>query len=120
MVSSTFAVGAFLCLVLFSAQLLTNLHATSALTAVGTDAARRVAAQPAPGEQRLSTEEATERLREQLGRFGDRVTVDWSGSDSDTVRLRLRARTARLAPLGVRLPFTTIDRTITVRVERYR
>jgi hypothetical protein len=109
----------FLGLLLFAVQALFNLYATSVVTAVAYDAARRVAvADGGTG----STAAAEADARRALGRYGERVTFDWSGSDGEVVVLSVHARTpTRLLPaMAGPLAFQEIDRTVRVRVEVFQ
>lgn len=109
----------FLVLLLFAVQTLTNLYTTSVVTAVAFDAARQVAgAGGGPG----SVVSAEDQARRSLGRFSDRVAFDWSATDDDTVVLRVRALNhSTLLPVAAGpVAFDRIDRTIRVRVERFR
>ncbi len=109
----------FLGLLLFAVQALFNLYATSVVTAVAYDAARRVAvADGGPS----STAGAEADARRALGRYGGRVTFDWSGSDGETVVLSVHARNpTRLLPsMAGPLAFDEIERTVRVRVEEFR
>ena len=109
----------FLGLLLFAVQALCNLYATSVVTAVAYDAARRVAvADGGPASAGAAEADA----RRALGRFGERVTFDWSGTDAEVVVLSVRARNpTRLLPaLAGPLAFDEIDRTVRVRVESFR
>ncbi len=120
MVSTVAGVTVFLAFLLFAVQLLTNLYATSVVTGAAYDGARRVA--EAAGDHAVTRSDAEEHVRSLLGRYGDRVRFDWDGTDDDVVRLRVTAEnpTFLLRSLGGRLPFTEIDRTVVVRVERIR
>lgn len=122
----TFAgVVVFIVFLLFAVQLLFNLYATSAVTAAGLDAARVVAGQQVDHSSAAAVQAARQRAeakaRSVLGRYGDRVSFDWS-VDGDLVRLRLRVTNPRLLLGGLdrAIGFDTIDRTVKVRVERYR
>jgi hypothetical protein len=109
----------FLALLLFAVQALTNLYTTSVVTAVAFDAARQVAgAGGGPG----SVAPAEARARRSLGRLSDRVTFDWSATDDDTVVLRVQAsnRTVLLPVVSAPVAFDQVDRTVRVRVERFR
>ena len=57
-----------------------------------------------------------------MGRYGPRVTFDWSASDDEFVVLSVRARNpTRLLPaMAGPLAFDEIDRTVRVRVERFQ
>lgn len=122
----TFAgVLVFVVFLLFAVQLLFNLYATSTLTAAGLDAARVVASQRVDHTNAASVQAAQQqaeaRARSVLGRYGNKVQFAWT-VDGDVVRLHLRARNPRafFAGLDRAIGFDTVDRTIAVRVERYR
>ncbi len=119
--------AAFLGFVLLAVQIVVGLYATSTVTAVGLDAARRVASAEVdhtdPVAVAAARRRAENRARQALGRFGDDVSFDWTASDDDVVRLHLQASVPRTGlgrvvagPLGL----ATIDRTVDVRVERLR
>jgi hypothetical protein len=118
-------VTVFLALLLVAVQLLWNLYATTVVSAVAFDAARVVAGSGPTGggapddaaARRAVAESAARRL---LGRYGRRVTFDWSGSDDDTVALRVRADNPSFVvrAWAGSLGFDHIDRTVRVRVER--
>lgn len=109
----------FLILLLFAVQVLYNVYATSVVTAVASDAARRVAG-AAGGPHSVSVVEGE--ARRSLGRYGERVSFDWSATDDDFVVLRVRATNPGFlwSPFDQPLAFDEIDRTIRVRVERFR
>lgn len=109
----------FLVMLLFAVQVLFNLYATSVVTAVSFDAARRVAGADG-GTGHMAEAEA--QARATLGRYQGRVSFDWSASGADEIVLRVQAENP-----GVLLPLARgpaalqkIDRTIRVRVERFR
>lgn len=113
----------FLALLLFATQTLIALHARSAATSAAYEGARLVAGarhshdqSPVPEEARSRAEE---RIRSQLGQFGNRVDLDWSTSTWDTVALRIRARPPSFLwdSMRGRGP-AAIDRTVRVRVEQ--
>jgi hypothetical protein len=117
--SAWFGFVVFLCLLLFAVQAMFNLYATSVVTSVAFDAARRVAAAEDGGTTAVSGAEAS--AREALGAYGGRVSFDWS-LDGDVVALRVRAENPSFL-LPVRagpVAFGEIDRTVRVRVERFR
>lgn len=123
---STFAgVLVFIVFLLFAVQLLFNLYATSALTAAGLDAARVVAAERVdhadPAGVQAATARAEAKARSVLGRYGNHVTFGWQ-IDDDFVRLHLRVTNPRVffGRLDSAIGFDTVDRTIQVRVEKYR
>ncbi len=109
----------FLGMLLFTVQALLNLYATSVLTSVAYDAARQVAGSDG-GTRAQANAEA--RARQLLGRFGDDVRFDWSASSDEDVVLRVRGDVPHvvMAAFGGALPFGSIDRTVRLRVERFR
>ena len=116
-------VTVFLVLLLFAAQLLVNLYATSTVTAAAFDAARIVAG----SEGGRDAEAGAERhARDLLGTAGESAAFEWTYDDVDGDgagdRVRLRVQTPSPTNLLPRLdlPFQHIDRTVTVRVERLR
>ncbi|HEY5153269.1 MAG TPA: hypothetical protein VIJ47_00950 [Acidimicrobiales bacterium] len=119
-------VSVFLVFLLFAVQLLINLYATSSVTDAAWDGARQVAgARIDHGDpSALVTAEAAgdARMRAELGRFSERVTFDWSGTDADSVVVRVRGTTPRFGLPGISVPlgFDAIDRTVRVRVEVLR
>lgn len=116
--SAWFGFVVFLVLLLFAVQVLFNLYATSVVTSVAYDAARKVAGQHGgPGFQA----EAEGDARRALGRYGDRVSFEWD-STADVVVLRVRATSPSVLfpSLSGPLAFGDIDRTVRVRVERFR
>ena len=118
-ISSWLGFLVFLGLLLFAVQALFNLYATSVVTAVAYDAARRVAvADGGPG----TVAQAEADARRELGRYGQRVTFDWSASDGEFVVLSVRAENpTRLLPaMAGPLAFDEIDRTVRVRVEAFQ
>jgi len=117
-VSALAGTTAFLVLLLFATQLLFNLYATSVVTAAAFDAARVVAGADG-GPDRITGAEA--QARRMLGRYGERVRFDWS-IDDDVVALRVRAANPNflLEHIGGPASFQHVDRTVRVRVERFR
>ncbi len=109
----------FLVMLLFTVQVLFNLYAASVVTAISYDAARRVAGGDG-GPPLISA--AEEQARQSLGRYAERVTFDWSGSNADEIVLRVQAdNPSILLPLGAGpAALDQLDRTIRVRVERFR
>jgi hypothetical protein len=110
----------FLGTLLFTVQALFNLYTTTVLTSVAYDAARMVA-----GSDRATADfaGAEDHARQLLGRFGQEVTFDWSASNDDDVVLRVRGQVPRVvlpSMGGGQLPFGDIDRTVRLRVERFR
>ncbi len=110
----------FLGMLLFAVQALLNLYATSVVTSVAYDAARQVAGSDGGDAARAGAEDHARRL---LGRFGQEVSFDWSASTADDVVLRVRGDVPSVQlPLfgGGTMPFGSIDRTVRLRVERFR
>jgi hypothetical protein len=109
----------FLVMLLFAVQVLFNLYAASVVTAVSYDAARRVAGSDGgPG----LVAEAENQARQELGRYAARVSFDWSATSTDEVVLRVQTRNPHvlLPVLAGPAALDRLDRTIRVRVERFR
>ena len=105
----------FLTLLLFSAQVLVHLYATSTLTSVASHAAEEVAYSPDPATEVPFAESDA---RRQMGSLGADATFTWGPLDGSNVVLRVSGRSPSLVPF---LPgWSTITRTMTVRVERFR
>jgi hypothetical protein len=121
-IGSTAGVAVFLVLLLFAVQLLTNLYATTTVTAAGLDAARTVAARDvdhtSPAEVGAAAARAEAGFRHLTGPVGQRAQLSWA-VDGETVRLRVRADSPTILPSrwGARLAFGRIDRTFVVRIE---
>lgn len=118
-ISIWFGFAVFLVLLLFATQVMFNLYSASVVTSVSYDAARRVAAgDGAPG----LTAQAESDARQSLGRYAGRVSFDWSGTTGDEVVLRVQARNPNLLlpAMAGRAAFDRLDRTLRVRVERFR
>jgi hypothetical protein len=116
--SAWFGFVVFLVLLLFAVQVLFNLHATSVVTSVAYDAARKVAgADGGPG----AIPQAEAAARQALGEYSERVTFEWA-TDDEVVALRVRAENPSflLPALAGPVAFGEIDRTVRVRVERFR
>jgi hypothetical protein len=66
--------------------------------------------------------QAEDRVRQQLGAVGRDATIDWTGSDGDTIALRVQVDAPRFLSPAIAGPLATdhIDRTVRVRVERDR
>lgn len=111
--------GVFLGMLLFAVQALLNLYATTVVTSVTYDAARQVAGSNGGPSAMSGAESWARRL---LGRFGDQVSFDWSGTTADDVALRVRAKvpSVMLRWSGGAMPFGHIDRTVRLRVEKFR
>ncbi|MBV9951964.1 MAG: hypothetical protein JO291_08435 [Acidimicrobiia bacterium] len=125
LVSTVAGVAVFLAFLFFAVQLLYNLYATSVVTATAYDAARSVASGEVdhtdPASVRAAQHRAELQLRDRLGRYSDRVVIDWRASDASTIRLHVTAENPDLLfhSAGL-LGFDEIDRTVTVRVEEVR
>jgi len=109
----------FLVMLLFAVQVLFNLYAASVVTAVSYDAARRVAGGDG-GPALVAT--AENQARQELGRYATRVSFDWSATNTDEVVLRVQSRNPHvlLPVLAGPAALDRLDRTIRVRVERFR
>ena len=106
-------------MLLFAVQVLFNLYAASVVTAVSYDAARRVAGSDG-GPETMDQAEAD--ARRALGGYADRVEFDWSATGPEEVVLRVQTdNPSMLLPaLAGPVAFDRLDRTIRVRVERFR
>lgn len=115
-VGSVFGVLIFLIFLLFSAQVLMHLYGTSTVSAVTFDNARLVAT----GE--LTQDEAGARIRTQLGRYGDEVSVDFGASTTEDVVVEVTGPSpARLVTFVTTLAgLDGIERTVRVRVEDFQ
>ncbi|MCU0267912.1 MAG: hypothetical protein MUF83_04620 [Acidimicrobiales bacterium] len=119
-------VAVVLVFLLFAVQLLVGLHARSVVTSVAWAGARDVATADTlaadPTVQADARRAAESRMRAELGGLGGSARFDWSGSDADTVVLRVQADSPRFSLPGTGGPLVTdhIDRTVRIRVERPR
>lgn len=114
----------FLVLLTFAVQLLFNLYATSAVTAVAHDAARAAAGGLVDhdgAQASTALEEAEADARRALGRYGDRLEFTWD-VDARRVRLTIGAEHPRVAisPVAAVFGFNRVDRTVEVRIEEVR
>ena len=109
----------FLVLLLFAVQVLFNLYAASVVTSVSFDAARRVAGSDGGP---ASEAQAEDQARQELGRYAARVTFDWTATSDDEVVLHVQAHNPHvlLPVLAGPAALDRLDRTIRVRVERFR
>ncbi len=109
----------FLVMLLFAVQVLFNLYAASVVTAVSYDAARRVASSDGGPEY---VADAEDHARRSLGRYAGRITFDWSASSSEEVVLRVQSDnpSVLLPVVAGPVAFDKLDRTIRIRVERFR
>jgi len=116
LVDTTVGFLIFLTLLLFSAQLLVRLYASSAIASAASDAAEQVAYSPDPAAE-VPVAEAD--ARRQLGSFGSsRTTFTWGPLDGNVVVLKITGRAPGFVPFDG--GWRTITRTVTVRVERFR
>lgn len=121
MVGAVAAVAVFLAFLFFAVQLVINLYATTTVTGLAYDAARRVAAAPVTGRTAKTQSEAGQDLRDALGDYGRNVDLDWSESTPGVVRLHVTAPNPNFLIFGgVPVGFDTVDRTIEVRRETVR
>lgn len=106
----------FLILLLFATQVIVRLYAESALTSAATRAADTVASSPVPG---TGVGAAEAEARQELGSFGaSHTTFAWREVDGLQVVLEVRGSAPEFLP---GLPgWSRIDRTVTVRTERFR
>ncbi len=116
MVGTLFGVAIFLGLLMVAVEFLIRLYATSVLTSVAFDAARSVADDPADQAQEAAV--ATTTARRQLGAMGGGAVFTWREVDGQQVVLEVQADSPGFAPLPTF--FRRIDRTVTVRTERFR
>lgn len=126
LVGTLSGVTAFLALMLLSVQLLTNLSARSVVTGAAHEGARLVATRGVehhdPVASAAGRAAADRRVRTLLGPLADRATLDWAGTTSDVVVLRVRTEAPGVLGGGLRhhLGARTIERTARVRVESFR
>ncbi|HEV8297038.1 MAG TPA: TadE/TadG family type IV pilus assembly protein [Acidimicrobiales bacterium] len=117
-------VGVFLLLLFFAVQLCVGLYARSAVTAAAYDAARSVAGYRGAESRVEARRAAEEDFRRALGRFGtDNARLEWlEPDDPDVVRVRVVADLPTLLPAAMvdAIGFGRTDRTLEVRVERFR
>ena len=106
----------FLVLLLFATQVVVRLFATSAVTSAATRAAEAVASSADPAASEPAAEAAA---RRQLGSFGaSHTTFLWREVDAEQVVLEVVATSPEFLP-GIP-GWSRIDRTVTVRTERFR
>lgn len=106
----------FLTLLLFSAQLLVRLYASSAIASAASHAAEQVAYSPDPAAE-IPVAEAG--ARRQLGSFGNsRTTFAWGPLGGNVIVLKITGRAPGFVPFDA--GWRTITRTVIVRVERLR
>ena len=106
----------FLTLLLFSAQFLVRLYATSTQTTAATRAAQQVAQSPNPA---AAVPDAEAAARAALGTFGaTRTRFVWKEADDQQVVVEVIGESPGFLPLPP--AWRSIDRTVTVRTERFR
>ena len=108
----------FMVMLLTAVQVILRLYATSVVTAAANDAARQVAgSRGGPS----AIEGAEHLARAMLGRYGQAMTFDWSATDTDSVVLRVTAGSPHVLPaLTSAARLDRVDRTVKVRIERFR
>lgn len=116
MVGTLVGAAIFLFFLLLAVQFLVRLYATSVLTSVAFDAARRVADDP--GNRQAEAVLAADSARRQLGAMGRGAEVVWREVDAQQVVLRIIAESPAFAPLPA--SYRRIERTVVVRTERFR
>ena len=123
-IGSLVGVSVFLVLLLFAVHLVLNLYGTSVVTAAAFDAARLRAGSRGTVASELDAERHARQLLD--GYRSEQLSMTWDYSDTDgdggpdVVTLRVVAEHPTDLVGGVRLPFQRLDRTVTVRLERFR
>lgn len=112
----------FLALMLFATQTLIALHTRTVVTEAAYEGARAVAGARVdhddPEAVAAARATAERRVRNLLGRLGDRAEIDWTGTTVEEVHLRVSATPPSFLWTSLRGPGATlVDRTVTVRVE---
>ena len=116
MIDTTVGFLILLTLLLFSAQMLVRLYASSALSSAASHAAEEVAYAPDPAAEEAAAESSA---RRDLGSFGGTRTVfQWGPLDGASIVLTVTGHAPSLVPFDS--GWATITRTVTVRVERFR
>lgn len=116
LVDTTVGFLIFLTLLLFSAQLLVRLYASSAMASAASHAAEQVAYSPDPAAE-VPVAEAD--ARRELGSFGNSRTVfSWGPIGGNVIVLKITGRVPGLVPFDA--AWRTITRTVIIRVERFR
>jgi len=125
LIASMAGLLAFLALLLFAVQTLVALHTRSVVTDAAYEGARAVAGARVdhtdPVAVAAAQADASATVRRLLGRFGETVELDWSGTTPDAVSLTVRARPPGFLWAALRGPGAAlVDRTVRVRVEELR
>ena len=117
--SVVFGVAVFLGFLLFAVQVLLHLYATSTVTAVAFDTARRAASADADGTQSDGCAAEAARARRALGRWGRTASVDCEHRDGAFVTVTVvgPSPAAGLRLFEDVLGITTIERSASVRRE---
>ena len=123
LLSTAAGVVVFLVFLLFAVQLLFGLYASSTITAVANDAARRAAEDGAPPLPLIEAD-----ARHSLGAVGDSAEFRWERDDSDgdgaadTVVLSVVASPPRFIPpsIGGAIGLDEVRRTVRVRMEGFQ
>lgn len=120
LLGTSFGILFFLGFLFFAVQLLFNLYATSVVTSTAYDAAREVATrghEPTPAD----CDAAVARAYGRLGRYASHVLLTCD-ADPDVVTVIVHAENPRfLGPvIDSFVGYDVIDRTVSVRVERFR
>jgi len=118
--STILGAGVFLLLMLFAAQVLVGLYASSVINAATYDAAKAVAGSDGGDGARAG---AVANAQAQLGAYGTKVAFTWDpdGRNPDVVKLQARAPRPSFLPTALTGPVLgDIVRTVTVRVEKVR
>lgn len=114
----------FLLLMFAAVQILFNLYATSIVTAAAHDAASAVAGLDAADDRCAAAADAEARFVEALGDYGQagHAELFWDCIDPDIVTVRVVAEHPTFLPahLAGLVDLGHLDRTIVVRVERFR
>lgn len=101
---------------LFALQVVIRLYATSVLSSAAVRAAETAAQSPSPAAAEATAEA---QARAQLGTFGaDHVHFSWVEADGNQVVVRVRADSPEFLP-GIP-GWSRINRTVTIRTERFR
>ena len=92
LIASLAGLLAFLALLLFAVQTLVALHTRSVVTDAAYEGARAVAGARDDHRDPVAVAEAqadaSEKVRRLLGRFGEKVELDWTGTTDETVSLK--------------------------------
>src|SRR5690606_27962705 len=119
LIASLVGLLVFLALMLLAVQTLVALHTRSVVTDAAYEGARAVAGARVdhsdPAAVAGAQADAETKVRSLLGRFGERVELDWSGTTHDQVALTVRARPPGFLWAALRGPGSAIvDRTVRV------